>query len=229
MNKKHVFSLCAVLALLISQIASAGTNVIASFATLTDPEVDGQPSATVVTNFIFDEELFTLQVFAEAGTNTTFDPADPNFVIGSALRLVNFGLAVEMNDPNRFDRNDAMRFTVTIFDDRDRDVTDNFSIFLNKIIINDRSDGMTNVIIYTLGQSVSYVPSAVNDFGRELEFGPAAIMEPFVMTTDNKDPAGGLGLDALLQIRALGFDVIPEPGSFVLLGLFGFLAMLRRR
>lgn len=227
--KNYLFLCCAVTVLCFTQLATAGTNVVIAFdQLLTDAITDGAPELTVNTNFFFDDDEYKLQLYCQAGTNVTADPANPVFLPNSTFRLVLFGLAVENEDPNRLDRNDIMQFTLTIFDDGDDDVTDEFVTSLIMIVINDRSDGITNVTLYCAGDSVSYVPGSTTVQGRELPFGPAPIIGPFHMTTDN--PYGTLEAapDALVHIRRLHFDVIPEPGMFMLLGLTAPALFLRR-
>jgi hypothetical protein len=226
---KYLFLCCAITVLFFTHIAAAGTNVVIAFdQLLTDAEADGAPELTVNTNFFFDDDEYKLQLYCQAGTNVTTDPANPVFLSNSTFRLVLFGLAVENEDPNRLDRNDIMQFTLTILDDGEDDVTDEFATSLTMISINDRSDGITNVILYCAGDSVSYVPESTTVQGRELPFGPAPIIGPVHMTTDN--PYGNLEAapDALVHIRRLHFDVVPEPGMFALLGIAA-AALLRRK
>jgi hypothetical protein len=231
--KKCTISCLALFVLLAAgRLFAAGTAVTIAFdQLLTDAIADGAPTLNVSTNFFLAPNDLSFEMYCEAGTNVTANPTTPVFLADSTFRLVLMGLAVENSDPNRFERNDAMKFTVTIRDEGNNDVTADYITKLNMISINDRSDGITNVTIYALGDSVSYEPNATTTQGRELPFGPVTVNQPIVMTTDNKDPAGGPSLDALLHIRRLQFDVtvVPEPGIFAIIGIAGAVLFLRRR
>lgn len=230
--KKCTISCLALFVLLAAgRLCAAGTTVTIAFdQLLTDAIADGAPTLNVSTNFTIAPKDLSFELYCEAGTNVTADPTTPVFLANSTFRLVLFGLAVENEDPNRFERNDAMKFTVTIRDEGNNDVTADYITTLNMISINDRSDGVTNVTIYALEDSVTYVPNDTTIQGRELPFGPVTVNQPIIMTTDN--PYGTLEAapDALVHIRRVQFDVsnVPEPGMFAIIGIAGAMLFLRR-